>query len=42
VVYLKAEKIEITGSSHVQVDGDYLGTTPAKVEVVRDALKLVF
>lgn len=42
VEYLKAEEIEISGSSHVQVDGDYVGTTPAKVEIVRDALRLVF
>ena len=42
VEYLKAENIEITGSSHVQIDGDYIGTTPAKVEIVRDALRLVF
>jgi len=42
VEYLKAEEVEISGSSHVQVDGDYAGTTPAKVEIVRDALRLVF
>ena len=40
--YLKAEEVEISGSSHVQVDGDYAGVTPAKVEIVRDALRLVF
>jgi YegS/Rv2252/BmrU family lipid kinase len=42
VEYLKAENIEIIGNSHVQIDGDYIGTTPAKVEIVRDALRLVF
>jgi diacylglycerol kinase (ATP) len=42
IEYLKAESIGITGSSHVQIDGDYIGTTPAKVEIVRDALRLVF
>jgi len=42
VEYLKAEKIGITGSSHIQIDGDYAGTTPAEVEIVRDAFRLVF
>jgi diacylglycerol kinase (ATP) len=42
VEYLKAEKIEIDGSAHVQIDGDYIGKTPARIEVVRDALRLVF
>jgi YegS/Rv2252/BmrU family lipid kinase len=42
IQYLKAESVEIQGQAHVQVDGDYLGVTPAKVEIVRDALRLVF
>jgi len=42
IEYLRAESVEITGNAHVQIDGDYLGMTPAKIEVVRDALRLVF
>jgi diacylglycerol kinase (ATP) len=42
VEYLKTENVEINGKAHIQVDGDYLGMTPAKIEIVRDALRLVF
>jgi diacylglycerol kinase (ATP) len=42
VRYLKAEHVEINGDAHIQTDGDYLGKTPAEIEVVSDALKLVF
>jgi diacylglycerol kinase (ATP) len=42
IEYIKAESIEINGSAHVQIDGDYIGKTPARIEVVRDALRLVF
>jgi diacylglycerol kinase (ATP) len=42
VRYLRAEHVEIKGDAHIQTDGDYLGKTPAKIEVVRDALKLIF
>ena len=42
VEYLRAEKITISGCAHVQLDGDYFGMTPARFEVVRDALSLIF
>jgi len=42
VDYLKAESIEIDGNAHIQLDGDYFGTTPAKIEVAPDALKLIY
>jgi diacylglycerol kinase (ATP) len=42
VEYLKAEHVEIMGDARIQTDGDYLGKTPAKIDVVRDALKLIF
>lgn len=42
IEYLKATAIEIKGRAHVQIDGDYLGMTPAKVEVVPHMLKLVY
>lgn len=41
ISYLKAVEIVVDGKSPVQIDGDYEGTTPAKVEIERDALRLV-
>ncbi len=41
VEYLKAKSIEINGNAHIQIDGDYFGMTPAKIEVVSDIMKLV-
>ncbi len=41
ISYFKAGEIVIDGKSPVQIDGDYEGTTPAKVEIERDALRLV-
>lgn len=41
VLYLRAEEITIAGSSPVQIDGDYLGTTPATITVVKDAIRLI-
>ncbi|MFA4828803.1 MAG: diacylglycerol kinase family protein [Thermodesulfovibrionales bacterium] len=41
MTYLKAEKIEINGKACIQIDGDYFGKTPATIEIVPDALKLV-
>jgi diacylglycerol kinase (ATP) len=41
ITYIKAESVAIEGSAHVQIDGDYAGTTPAQIEVVPDALRLV-
>ena len=42
IEYLKAGSIEIQGKAHIQIDGDYLGMTPAKIDIVRDALRLIF
>ncbi len=42
VEYLKAEKIQIDGNAHIQIDGDYFGKTPAKIEIVPDIVRLVF
>ncbi len=41
VVYVKADEIEVSGEAHIQVDGDYLGTTPARITVSPDALRLI-
>jgi YegS/Rv2252/BmrU family lipid kinase len=42
VLYLKASQISIAGNAHIQIDGDYLGTTPATITIVKDALKIVY
>jgi diacylglycerol kinase (ATP) len=42
VEYLKAESIEVKGRAHIQIDGDYMGMTPARVEVKKNALKLIY
>jgi YegS/Rv2252/BmrU family lipid kinase len=42
VEYLQATDIEIKGSAHIQIDGDYLGLTPAKISIVPNALRLVY
>ena len=42
VSFFRAAEIEINGQAHIQIDGDYAGTTPAKIEVVPEALRLVF
>jgi diacylglycerol kinase (ATP) len=42
VQYLKAENIEISGKAHVQIDGDYLGTTPLRIGVAKNILRLIY
>lgn len=42
VVYLRAKEIKVRGNAHIQIDGDYLGVTPAKVSIAKDALMLVY
>jgi diacylglycerol kinase (ATP) len=42
VEYLKAERIEINGDAYIQLDGDYFGMTPAKVEIIPDMARLVY
>jgi YegS/Rv2252/BmrU family lipid kinase len=42
IEYLRAEQVAIKGSAHIQIDGDYFGITPAKVEIVPNALSLIF
>ena len=41
ISYFRTDEITIEGNSHIQLDGDYAGTTPVKIDVVRNALKLV-
>ncbi len=39
--YFRTDSIEIEGDSHIQIDGDYAGKTPARIDVVKNALKLI-
>lgn len=41
IEYLKAKRVQIDGNAHVQIDGDYFGMTPAKVEVAPNTLRLI-
>lgn len=40
--YFHTESLKIFGKAHVQIDGDYFGETPVEIEIVRNALNLVF
>lgn len=42
VKYVKATTVEVKGNAHIQIDGDYFGKTPTKIEVVPNILRLVF
>jgi diacylglycerol kinase (ATP) len=41
ISYFKTGSVSIEGSSNIQLDGDYAGTAPATIDVVRNALRLV-
>jgi len=42
VEYIKATTVDIKGSAHVQIDGDYFGMTPVMVDIAPNILKLIF
>jgi len=44
IIYKKYKEIEVTseGTVHVQVDGDYLGILPACLDVIPDAIRIVW
>ncbi len=42
VAYLKSSEVCITGRAHIQIDGDYLGASPAILSVAKDIVKLVY
>ena len=42
IVYLKSTSIDVLGTAHIQIDGDYLGTTPARITVEKDALQIIY
>lgn len=41
ITYFKTEELTIEGNAPIQIDGDYIGNTPAKIEIARHALRLV-
>lgn len=42
VEYVKAKNIDVKGEAHIQIDGDYFGRSPAKIEVVPDIVRMLF
>lgn len=42
IEYFKTEILKIYGDAHVQIDGDYFGKTPVEIEMVKDALNIIF
>ena len=42
VTYLRAHSVRVEGNARIQIDGDYIGTAPAEIGVVPEALKLVY
>ncbi|RPI35386.1 MAG: diacylglycerol kinase family lipid kinase [Nitrospiraceae bacterium] len=42
IIYLKSTSVEVHGTAHIQLDGDYIGLTPAKITVEKDALKIIY
>jgi YegS/Rv2252/BmrU family lipid kinase len=42
ITYTKTENIEVEGVSDIQVDGDFVGRTPAQITSVPGALRLVY
>jgi diacylglycerol kinase (ATP) len=42
IICLKSTSVEVHGTAHIQLDGDYIGLTPAKITVEKDALKIIY
>jgi len=44
VIYRKFSKLEITSKDpvHVQIDGDYFGTLPVKIDAVQDVISIIW
>lgn len=40
--YFHTKSLKIDGKAHVQIDGDYFGKTPVEINIVKNALNLVF
>ncbi len=42
VEYVKSSAVQIEGRAHIQIDGDYLGTSPARLSVAKDIVNLIY
>lgn len=42
VVRLQGKALNLRGTAHIQIDGEYFGTSPARIEIVPDALSLIY
>jgi diacylglycerol kinase family enzyme len=42
ILYRRASSIKVHGQARIQIDGDYLGKTPATVTIAPNALRLIF
>lgn len=42
VTYLKSTSVEVLGTAHIQLDGDYFGVTPARITVEKDVMKIIY
>jgi diacylglycerol kinase (ATP) len=42
VAYIKSSNVEIEGRAHIQIDGDYLGLSPARLSVAKDIVQLIY
>ena len=41
ITYTRGRKITVKGNAHIQIDGDYLGRTPAEITLQERALRLI-
>lgn len=41
ISYFRTSKVRIEGNAHIQIDGDYIGKTPAEIDISKDALMLI-
>jgi len=42
VEYVKAKNIDVKGEAHIQIDGEYFGRSPAKIEIAPDIVRMIF
>jgi diacylglycerol kinase (ATP) len=42
VAYVRSSEVEIEGRAHIQIDGDYLGLSPARLSVAKDIVNLIY
>lgn len=42
ITYSRAYSIDVEGSASIQIDGDYVGRTPARITVAPDSLRLIY